>query len=141
MKFTASQIHNYSGNHNESRPDFLTKFLQMREKHPALMTDQRIATYANTNVSAGSDTTAIALREVLYRILSNPDCLDKVLAEIGMVVHKRMENAEDMKKPITWAESQGMLYFQAVTKECLRIHPGLGQRIPRDVPPEGITIC
>lgn len=144
MKFTARQISNYASRNDDSRPDFLTKFVKAREKYPELMTDQRLATYTNTNISAGSDTTAIALREILYRTLTHPQCMDKVLAEIRAVLQDRkgsITNEKDMDKPITWIESQGMCYFQAVVKESLRIHPGLGQIIPRDVPKGGLTIC
>jgi cytochrome P450 len=151
MKFTTKQInHHMQSRDAPNRPDFLTKFLKTREKNPELMTDQRLATYANTNVSAGSDTTAIALREIIFRILSVDGCLEKVLAELATVLQARSaattttmseKEEEEFKKPITWLEGQSMMYFQAVVKECLRIHPGLGQLIPRDVPAGGLTIC
>ncbi|KAL4802975.1 pisatin demethylase [Aspergillus unguis] len=142
MKFTAKQISRHLTSRDPTRPDFLTRFIKAREKNPELMTDQRLATYANTNVSAGSDTTAIALRELVYRILTHPGCQEKVLAEIATVIQARVNNGEtSLEKPITWLEGQSMAYFQAVIKECLRIHPGLGQIIPRDVPPGGLTIC
>lgn len=144
MKFTSKQISHHAAAHDPLRPDFLTKFLKVRERDPQLMTDQRLATYANTNVSAGSDTTAIALREVIFRILTHEGCLDKVLAEIRTLIqerHSSAANEEELMNPITWSESQRMPYFQAVVKESLRIHPGLGQLIPRDVPQGGLVIC
>ncbi|KAF9891923.1 hypothetical protein FE257_002886 [Aspergillus nanangensis] len=142
MKFTAKQIRDHASSPDRSRPDFLSRFIQAREKYPEVMTDQRLATYANTNVSAGSDTTAIALREILYRILTHPQCLERVLNEVRTILHARKaDNVDTMGKPITWAEGQSMTYFQAVVKECLRIHPGLGQIIPRDVPKGGLTLC
>ncbi|CAL5867471.1 uncharacterized protein PFLUO_LOCUS1690 [Penicillium psychrofluorescens] len=144
MRFTARQISNYASRNDDSRPDFLTRFVKAREKYPELMTDQRLATYTNTNISAGSDTTAIALREILYRTLTHPQCLEKVLGEIRSILQARKASTnseKNMDKPITWIESQEMHYFQAVVKESLRIHPGLGQIIPRDVPKGGLTIC
>jgi cytochrome P450 len=144
MKFTSKQISHHAVAHDLSRPDFLTKFLKVREKNPQLMTDQRLATYANTNVSAGSDTTAIALREIIFRILTHEGCLDKVLAEIRTLNQNRNPSAANKGEliyPITWSESQRMPYFQAVVKESLRIHPGLGQLIPRDVPKGGLVVC
>lgn len=141
MKFTSKQIDHHVATPDPTRPDFLTRFLKVREKDPQLMTDQRLATYANTNVSAGSDTTAISLREIIFRILTHEGCLDKVLAEIRILIQKRREAGANEEDPITWSESQSMLYFQAVVKECLRIHPGLGQLIPRDVPQGGIVVC
>jgi cytochrome P450 len=142
MKFTSKQISDHVEAHDPTRPDFLTKFLKTREKNPELMTDQRLATYANTNVSAGSDTTAISLREIVFRVLGSEKCLEIVISEISQVLKARSASSqEEFKKPITWNEGQSMIYFQAVLKECLRIHPGLGQIVPRDIPAGGLTIC
>lgn len=142
MKFTSEQIRAHSEAHDPNRPDFLTKFLKTQEKNPQLMTPQRLATFANTNVSAGSDTTAIALREIIFRIVSSEKRQEKVLSEIAATIRARSGLDEEARqKPITWNEGQNMVYFQAVLKECLRIHPGLGQIIPRDVPKGGLMIC
>lgn len=140
MKFTGKQIRNHTVAYDESRPDFLTRFIKAKEKYPDIVTDGRLATYVNTNVSAGSDTTAIALREIIYRILVHDQCYAKLIYELKNVLGARPSDGE-YTKPITWAESQKMTYFQAVVKECLRIHPALGQTIPRDVPKGGVELC
>ncbi len=143
MKFTAQQIREHQTGltgSNEARPDFLTRFLKAREKYPDVLTDRRITTYTNTNVSAGSDTTAIALREIVFRLLTHPGCLDRVLDEIRASLRARSQDG-NFDKPITWAEGTNMVYYQAVVKECLRRHPPLGQVIPRLVPEGGITLC
>lgn len=141
MKFTARQIQEHSAKQTESRPDFLSRFVAARERYPGVISDQRLATYANTNVSAGSDTTAIALREVLFRIITHPDILIRILDELRAVLRTRRDTSDgDLERPITWKESQGMAYFQALIKECLRTHPPLGQLIPRVVPPGGMEI-
>jgi cytochrome P450 len=140
MKFTAKQIQEHSAMENYARPDFLTRFLKAREKFPDLMTDGRLATYTNTNVSAGSDTTAIALREVTWRILTHKGSQSQVIAEIKRALLSRM-GIEDYEKPITWLESKEMEYLQALIKESLRIHPALGQIIPREVPEGGVELC
>ncbi|KAH8892297.1 cytochrome P450 [Thozetella sp. PMI_491] len=148
MKFTAKQMRDHQSgvtNSNESRPDFLTRFLKAREKYPDVMTDRRIATYTNTNVSAGSDTTAIALREIVFRLLTHPGSLERFLGEIKAALKSRVESGArergDFEKPITWNEGTNMPYYQALLKECLRRHPPLGQIIPREVPEGGITLC
>ncbi|KAL4935106.1 hypothetical protein BDV06DRAFT_217668 [Aspergillus oleicola] len=143
MKFTVKQIRNHTAEvTNAKLTDFLTKFLQARKKYPELITNQRLATYANTNVSAGSDTTGIALREIIYRILISEHSQEKVVDEIRRILQNRIAKGEDVERPITWSEGwNDMPYFQAVVKESLRIHPGLGQLIPRDVPPGGIMVC
>jgi cytochrome P450 len=141
MRFTASQIRAHKLTPDSTRPDFLTRFIAAKEKYPDVMTDNQLATYTNTNISAGSDTTAIALREVIYRLLMHPRCHAQFMAELKAVLQARGPSS-DRASPITWAETQrSMPYFQAVIKECLRIHPPLGQLIPREVPDGGTTLC
>jgi cytochrome P450 len=139
MTFTAAQIRNHVASGDPSRPDFLSRFIQARNKYADIMTDGQLATYANTNVSAGSDTTAIALREIIYRLLTHPGGKERFLAEMKAVLRDR--TVGEMDTPVTWAESQRMSYFQAFVKECLRLHPALGQIIPREVPSGGMRLC
>lgn len=151
MKFTMKQIraHENEKSHDSiERPDFLTRFMQAREKYPVIMSDRRIATFTNTNISAGSDTTAIALREIVYRILSHPGALDQFMAELSGILRARHDSRDSLTSsmssddlPITWLEGRSMPYFQALLRECLRCHPPLGQLIPRRVPDGGITLC
>lgn len=139
MKFTARQIREHNAVLDSSRPDFLTRFMQAREKYPDVMTDTRLATYTNTNVSAGSDTTAIALREILHKLLTHPGALDRFMAELAAILQAR--GGVGLERPVTWVEGQGMSYYQALIKECLRTHPPLGQLIPRVVPEGGTRLC
>ncbi|KAJ5540493.1 cytochrome P450 [Penicillium frequentans] len=139
MKFTVAQIGEHITSKDKSRPDFLSRFLQAREKYPGIMTDGQLAMYTNTNVGAGSDTTAIALREIIYRLLTHPGSKQRFMSELRTVLQER--NAEDADLPVTWAESHKMPYFQDFVRECLRLCPALGQIIPRDVPEGGLTLC
>jgi cytochrome P450 len=142
MKFTARQIREHNAVGDSSRPDFLTRFIQAREKYPEVMTDGRLATYTNTNVSAGSDTTAIALRQILFKLLTHPGAKDRFLSELATVLRAREEKGGVRPEvPVTWAEGQSMTYYQALIKECLRTHPPLGQLIPRVVPEGGTELC
>lgn len=110
MRFTMKQIRSHIPKGDQLRPDFLTRFLQAREKYPELVSDRRLATYTNTNVSAGSDTTAIALREAVYRVLTHPGSYDKVMTELAAVLAKRSEEGYD--KPITWSEEARSCFFK-----------------------------
>jgi cytochrome P450 len=142
VMWTVQQIHAHIAYSHTKNPDFLTRFIAAREKYPDIMTDGQVAEYANTNVSAGSDTTAIALRELVYRLLTNPDRYWVFMEELKAVLRARSQDDEaGYDRPITWAEGNGMPYFQALIKECLRVHPALGQLVPRDVPEGGIELC
>ena len=162
VQFTMRQIHEHTlapqsdAKGTRKNPDFLARFIAARERYPDIMTDGQLAEYANTNVSAGSDTTAIVLRELVWRILTVPEAYEKVMDEINAVlasrrdslVRKNRDSGEEAgndhdsdSRPVTYTEGQSMGYFQALIKECLRLHPALGQLIPRDVPRGGLTLC
>lgn len=91
-------------------------------------------------MGGGSDTTAIALRELVYRFLTNPDTLSIFLEEIQAALSARGTDG-DLDAPITFREGQNMPYFQACLKECLHVHPPLGQMLPRVVPEGGVVLC
>lgn len=93
----------------------------------------------NTNIAAGSDTTAIALRTTVHAFLTNKAVYEKFDQELKDVLTKR--DVADKDKPITWKEGSNMRYLQACIKEGLRIHPALGQILPRVVPTGGVVIA
>jgi len=72
VQFTLNQIRDHIQS-PERKPDFLTQFIEAREKYLNIMTEDRIADLANTNVAAGSDTTAIILRELVFQLLTHPN--------------------------------------------------------------------
>ena len=103
------------------------------------MTEAQLEEYANTNVSAGSDTTAITLRSLVYEILTNPDAYERFMGELKSVLKARPQD-DHYDTPIRWNEAHKMVFLQACIKECLRYHPALGQLIPREVPEGGAEI-
>lgn len=73
VRFTVEQIKEHRRNaHRRAHPDLVTRFEEASEKYPEIMDEDRIAENARSAVGAGSDTTAIVLRELLYQILLNP---------------------------------------------------------------------
>jgi cytochrome P450 len=85
---------------------------------------------------AGSDTTAIAMRAVLYQLLTHPEALKKLLAEL--------EDARDsgaLSIPVKYAEAIKLPYFAACVKEGMRLHPSVGLQMSRHVPPGGCELA
>jgi cytochrome P450 len=66
---------------------------------------------------AGSDTTAISLRAMLYYMLKNPSTMRKLQKEI-----EEMEEKGLISDPITYQQSCKMPYLQAIMKEAMRYH-------------------
>ncbi|KAI9925112.1 hypothetical protein ASPWEDRAFT_176383 [Aspergillus wentii DTO 134E9] len=116
-------------------PEFMVmKLIELQDKQSndaAAMMDWDVMSTAGANVGAGSDTTAISLSSVLYYMYKTPGCLEKVRKEI--------EESRMPEKP-TFKDAQAMVYLQAVIKEALRIHPGVGFPLFRTVPQGGAML-
>ena len=146
---TVNAIVTFSANHiaqhsqlvdSRSPPDFISRFRAAVEKYPRIMTPAQMIDYAATNVSAGSDTTAIMLREIIFRLLEDKTGRYEILLnEIKTVLRARTQ--ETIDDPISWTEGYSMTYLQACIKESMRIHPALGQILPRIVPAGGVHLC
>ncbi|KAK9780460.1 putative Cytochrome P450 [Seiridium cardinale] len=116
--------------------DFLTKFFSQHTRDPDKFTVYHIMAGCSHNMAAGSDTTAISLSAILYFLLKNPQCLQRLREEIsGMQAAGTISD-----KYVTFKESQEMPYFQAVIKEALRLHPAAGLPLERVVPEGGVTV-
>ena len=89
-----------------------------------------------SNVTAGSDTTAILLRTIFYRLLKHPETLDKLLGEL-----KKAKESGNLSEFVTWKETRNLLYLDAVIREAGRLHPPFGLPFERVVPPGGAEIC
>lgn len=109
--------------------DMLAKLLEEE------MNEVNILSMATSNVVAGSDTTAITTRSVIYHLLKNPECKKKLVEEIDM------QMAEvGLTQPLTLEKTKHMPYLQACLCEGLRLHPAVGMSLPRVTPPGGIEI-
>lgn len=116
--------------------DFLTKFLSKHTEDPEAFSMYHVLMGCTSNMVAGSDTTAISLSAVLYYLLRHPDVLQRLREEL-----EQWQEKGPPSKYVTFKESQGMPYLQAVIKEALRMHPAVGLPLERVVPPGGAEIC
>ena len=94
-----------------------------------------VISMASSNINAGSDTTAISLRAVIYHLLKNGQCQAKLVDEIDSVM-----SAESSSAIVTLDQSKKMPYLQACMYEALRLHPAVGMSLPRTTPSSGISI-
>ena len=134
------QIREHEAYPGAARPDFLTRFLQARDKYPDFIDEERVHDYANANMSAASDTTAVMLRTLIFELLNNSAIYARFMGELKDTLKTRGDD-ESKDKPITWAESQRMSYFQTCLKEALRYNPAACQILPRIVPDGGVELC
>ncbi|OAQ60423.1 cytochrome P450 oxidoreductase [Pochonia chlamydosporia 170] len=117
------------------RSDLLDKLFRIAAEKEEFTTAD-VTTEAWVSMFAGSDTTAIAMRSILYNLMKAPEAYDKVMAEIDAAAAEGR-----LSDPVKYSEAIQMPYFIACCKEGFRMHPSVGMSMPRHVPPSGVTIC
>ncbi len=120
----------------EGPPDIMTKILLAHEAEPTKMTRVDLITMCQSNIGAGSDTTAITLSSILYHLIKCPHTYQRLQDEIDTAAKEGR-----VSDPVTFKEAQDLPYLQAVIKEALRIHSATGLPMQRIVPAGGTTIA
>lgn len=121
------------------RPDILTQMMESGKKYPDILTEKMITSQAVSIAFAGSDNTAVTLTAIIYYLLKNPRVYEKLMAELDdAAANGRIPaNPSDI---LTWEQSQGLTYFNAVVKESQRLYPSVGGILERKTPPQGSMI-
>ncbi|KAI9737355.1 MAG: hypothetical protein M1834_009509 [Cirrosporium novae-zelandiae] len=120
-----------SDTHDPSQPDFMDIFLDLRKTKPDIVDDNQVISYLLINQIAGSDTTAITLRAVIYFILKNPQVKDKLLQELDQAA---------LELPAKYRAASQLPYLSACIHEATRMHPGVGLILERYVPAGGLSL-
>jgi cytochrome P450 len=84
-------------------------------------------------MNAGSDTTAIAMNNVMYNLLKNPACLEKLRHEVDSVLE-----ADEVVAP--YEKVRHLPYLRACLDESLRLSPPTTFGLPRRTPASGAPI-
>lgn len=109
---------------------FLSRLALNQNSNPKTINDREIITHAFGNVSAGSDTTAIAMRAIIYYILTNQEVYSRLCAEVR----------DNVEQPVRFQTTYSLPYLKAVVQEAMRMHPSVGQVLGRTVPVGGATV-
>jgi cytochrome P450 len=115
--------------------DFLSRFMAARKKDPSIP-EWAILAWTQSNIQAGSDTTAIFLRTLFYNLLKHPETLQKLRTEL-----EDAKSKGELSEIVTWKESRELPYLAACINEAGRIHPPFGLHLERLVPKGGATVC
>lgn len=119
-----------------TREDFITFMRKQKEKDPERMSEDVMTNHMFTNLLAGSDTTAISLRTIFYRLMKNPAIYAKLQAELDAA-----DEAGLLSPIVTYAEAQEHVpYLALVIKESLRVHPAVALSLERIVPSGGMQM-
>jgi len=116
--------------------DMLSRWMAIHHSDPEKLSTRDVIVHLSTNVFAGSDTTAIALRAVFYFLMRHPAVMAKVQTELDNAA-----SGQKLSDPVSYRESITHLpYLGAVLKEAMRLHPSVGLILEREVPKGGMSI-
>ncbi|KAK3679723.1 hypothetical protein LTR78_000099 [Recurvomyces mirabilis] len=135
-RLKSSSAHGIHTDEHGMRDDMLSRWTAMKAQDSEKMNTTDIMVALCTNVFAGADTTATALRAVLYYLMKTPAAMQKAQDEID-----QGRRANHLSDPIKDHETRNHLpYINAAIKEALRMHPGTGLLLERHVPVGGAQI-
>lgn len=136
LQQTSSESKNGNVPSSQLHKDFLARFLDAKRDYADIVTDNQVFSYTVSNMNAGSDTTAISLRAILYYTLKSPRVLSILSHELNTAYEENR-----ITLPVSWKQSQEELpYLDAVIKEALRLHPAVGLLLERIVPTGGLQL-
>ena len=114
-----------------AQADFLDHFLELTKTHPETVDMREVIGYLLINILAGSDTVGISIRAVIYYVLRNPTVLAKLQREL---------DATPLNLPVSYKDARELKYLDAVIREAMRMHPGVGMILERVVPQGGLVL-
>ncbi|PVH83865.1 cytochrome P450 [Cadophora sp. DSE1049] len=125
----------WEGKGPQGRADMLSHFLKMKTENGSPVDFEEVIQESLTIMGAGADTTSIGMRACLYYICKNPDVYARLQREID-----EFYAANNLTEPVTYLQTQGMPYLQAVVKEATRLFPSINYQLLRHCPDGGMTI-
>lgn len=131
---------------------FLMRLLRNKAENPSSITDREINSHTFGNITAGmevrykeesmmltyapgGDTTATALRAVLYYLISHQTVLQRLRSEL------RKAGVDKTGPIVSYSHASRVPYLWAVIREAMRLHPSVGMIIARTVPEGGVTLA
>lgn len=113
------------------RPDFMDRFIETQKQHPGIVTKEILGGYVASNFFAGSDTTAVVMRAILYYTIRTPGVLAKLRREL---------DNSGTTYPVPYKTAQHLPYLSATIREAMRIHFIGSSLLERTVPASGYTL-
>lgn len=130
MGFARDRVQERFGKKAVVREDMLGSFIKRG------LTQDELESETLTQITAGSDSTAAALRITLHFISTSPPVLTRLLAEVRNAI-----NSGKVSRPVIKdAEARQLPYLQACIKDGLRIYPPVTGLMAKMVPEGGAMI-
>ncbi|KAJ5505162.1 hypothetical protein N7463_008036 [Penicillium fimorum] len=120
--------------HDPSKPDFMDKFIEAKEKSPEVVDDMQIISYLLINMIAGADTTGVTINAALYFSLKHSHVWERLRREIPACDHTSKSTV------ISYKSAKQFPYLDAVVREAMRCHPAVAMLLERYVPEGGLAL-
>ncbi|KAI5845680.1 putative cytochrome P450 monooxygenase [Morchella snyderi] len=127
---------NNDPDHKVEYKDLLQNFLAAKNNDGSPMPIEDIKAETLLVLLAGSDTTATSVQALMVDLLSNPRCLEKLLAEIAE------KDAAGLLSPIPKYDEvlEHLPYYCACLREAMRMTPAAPNIFPRVVSQGGLNL-
>jgi cytochrome P450 len=119
----------------EKLDDFFQALMEDKNGNPNNLEWGEIVAEVSIMMNAGSATTAIALTNVLYQLIKNPPIMKAVVEELDAALED-----DDSDGPVAYDRVKHLPYLRACLDESLRLFPPTPHGLPRETPPEGLSI-
>jgi cytochrome P450 len=129
----AEKIREHEESEHKNHNDILTHLQQVHAEKPDQYSESDIISTVMSNVFAGADTTASALKAIFWFLLTTPGYEVKFRRELEQ--RKRDGLLSD---PVTFHEAETWPLLQAIIYESIRLHSPFGLHLPRVVPEGGL---
>ncbi|KAI6783989.1 uncharacterized protein J7T54_004535 [Emericellopsis cladophorae] len=131
IEHIAARTQGNDRNFDPKTPGYLQRFMEVKETYPDIVDDGMVMNYVFINLLAGSDTTALTIRAVMYYVLKHPDVYRKLKSELGKL---------ELGRIAQYSEAKALPYLDACVREAIRVHPGVSMMLERYAPAEGLTL-
>jgi benzoate 4-monooxygenase len=117
-----------------NRVDLLARLMEGKDDNGNKLGREELTAEALTQLIAGSDTTSNTSCALLFHMLTHPECVKKLQAELGQAV--------PTNGVPTFEQVKDLPYLDMVIQETLRIHSTSSTGLPRLVPAgPGVEVC
>jgi hypothetical protein len=122
----------------EKLDDFFQALMEDKTGHPNNLEWGEIVAEISIMMNAGSATTAIAITNIIYQLIKNPEIMRKVVEEIDAAVEN--DDDEEESGVLAYDKVKHLPYLRACLDESLRLFPPTPHGLPRETPPDGANI-
>lgn len=125
----------------EKLDDFFQALMEDKNGHPNNLEWGEIVAEVSIMMNAGSATTAIAMTNVMYQLLKNPEKMKKAVEELdNMLEDDEDDEADNSTGVIAYDKVKHLPYLRACLDESLRLFSPTPHGLPRQTPADGANI-